>query len=203
VPLRRLLLWAFLIAVLVAVAVATVWSRRWSAAASSAPAVLFELPDFELHNRDGAAVTLTSLRGEPFIAGFIFTRCGGVCPRITEQMIRLQTLVQHPNLLRRVSFTVDPEYDTPEVLAAYARDHGIRDDRWLFLTGDPAGMRSLVHDGFKLAVEKSGTAEEPIVHSTRLVLVDRRGRVRGYYEAFDEEAIGELLSDLRAVMRES
>lgn len=201
-PLRRLLLWAFLIAALVAVVVATFWSRRWSVA-SSAPAVLFELPDFALRNRDGATVTLASLRGEPFVAGFIFTRCGGVCPRITEQMIRLQTLVQHPSLLRRVSFTVDPEYDTPEVLAAYARDHGIRDDRWLFLTGDAAGIRSLVHDGFKLAVENSGTAEEPIVHSTRLVLVDRRGRVRGYYEAFEEEAIGKLLSDLRAVMRES
>ncbi len=200
-PLRRILLWGFLVAALLAVAVAAVWSRRWSAA-SAAPAVLFELPDFALRNRDGATVSLAQLRGEPFVAAFIFTRCGSVCPRITEQMIRLATLVQHPHLLRRVSFTVDPEYDTPEVLAAYARDHGIQDSRWLFLTGEPTAMRSLVHDGFKLAVEKSGTVEEPIVHSTRLVLVDRRGRVRGYYEAFDEEAVGKLLTDLRAVLRE-
>jgi cytochrome oxidase Cu insertion factor (SCO1/SenC/PrrC family) len=182
--------------------VATVWSRRWSAA-SAAPPVLFDLPEFALQDRAGRQVRLADLRGEPFVASFIFTRCGGVCPRITEQMIRLATLVQHPNLLRRVSFTVDPEYDTPAVLAAYARDHGIQDDRWLFLTGDPGTMRTLVHDGFKLAVENTGTAEEPIVHSTRLVLVDRRGRVRGYYEAFEEEAVGKLLSDLRAVMREN
>lgn len=201
-PLRRVLLWGFLIAALLAVAVATIWSRRWSAA-SAAPPVLFELPEFALEDRAGREVKLADLRGEPFVASFIFTRCGGVCPRITEQMIRLATLVQHPDLLRRVSFTVDPEYDTPAVLAAYAGDHGIRDDRWLFLTGEPGPMRALVHDGFKLAVENSGTAEEPIVHSTRLVLVDRRGRVRGYYEAFEEEAIGKLLSDLRAVMREN
>jgi protein SCO1/2 len=201
VPLRRVLLWGFLVAALLAVAVATVWSRRWSAA-SSAPGVLFELPDFALRNRDGATVTLSELRGEPFVAGFIFTRCGSVCPRITEQMIRLATLVQHPHLLRRVSFTVDPEYDTPEVLAAYARDHGIQDGRWLFLTGEPIAVRALVREGFKLAVESGGTAAEPIVHSTRLVLVDRRGRVRGFYEAFDEEAFGKLLTDLRAVLRE-
>jgi protein SCO1/2 len=202
VPLRRVVLWSLLVAALAATGVASVWSRRWSAA-SAAPPVLFELPEFALQNRDGREVKLADLRGEPFVASFIFTRCGGVCPRITEQMIRLSTLVQHPELLRRVSFTVDPEYDTPAVLQAYARDHGIPDPRWLFLTGEPAAMRSLVHDGFKLAVESSGSAEEPIVHSTRLVLVDRRGRVRGYYEAFEEEAIGKLLSDLRAVSRES
>lgn len=201
-PLRRVLLWGFLVAVLLAVGVAALRTRTWSRA-SQAPPVLFQLPEFALANRDGASVSLASLRGEPFVAGFIFTRCGGVCPRITEQMIRLATLVQHPHLLRRVSFTVDPAFDSPPVLAAYAADHGIRDDRWLFLTGEPSAVRTLVHDGFKLSVEDSGTAEEPIVHSTRLVLVDRLGRVRGYYEAFEEEAIGKLLSDLRAVMRES
>ena len=201
-PLRRVLLWGFLVAVLLAVAVAAVWSRRWSSAAQGAPPVLFELPEFSLANRDGAAVSLASLRGEPFVASFIFTRCGGVCPRITERMIRLATLVQHPHLLRRVSFSVDPEFDTPAVLAAYARDHGIRDDRWLFLTGETGAMRALIRDGFKLAVEKTDSATEPILHSTRLVLVDRRGRVRGTYEAFEEEAIGRLLTDLRAVTRE-
>lgn len=201
-PLRRVLLWGFLVAVLLAVAVAAVWSRRWSQDAN-APPVLFALPEFTLQNRDGQVVALASLSGEPFVASFIFTRCGGVCPRLTEQMIRLATLVQHPHLLRRVSITVDPEYDTPPVLAAYARDHGIRDERWLFLTGAPAAVHTLVHDGFKLAVAASDSAQEPIVHSTRLVLVDRRGRVRGYYEAFEEESVGRLLSDLRAVMRES
>ncbi len=201
-PLRRVLLWGFLVAVLLAVGVAALRTRTWSSG-SQAPPVLFQLPEFTLANRDGSQVTLASLRGEPFVAGFVFTRCGGVCPRITEQMIRLATLVQHPHLLRRVSFTVDPGFDTAPVLAAYAGDHGIRDDRWLFLTGEPVAVRTLVHDGFKLSVEASGTPEEPIVHSTRLVLVDRVGRVRGYYEAFEEEAIGRLLSDLRAVMRES
>ena len=200
-PLRRVLLWGFLVAVLLAVGVAALRTRIWSGD-SQAPPVLFDLPAFALTNRDGTQVDLAALRGEPFVAGFIFTRCGGVCPRITEQMIRLGTLVQHPHLLRRISISVDPEYDTAPVLAAYARDHGIRDDRWLFLTGEPVAVRALVHDGFKLSVEESGSPEEPIVHSTRLVLVDRVGRVRGYYEAFEEEAIGRLLSELRAVMRE-
>lgn len=204
--LRRRAAWAVLIAVIVALAVAALWSRRWEAPGAAAPPVLGTVPDFQFTERDGSRVNRADLAGAPWIASFIFTRCGSICPRITEQMMRLGTLMQHPELVRRVSFTVDPEYDTPQVLSAYARDHGIApaaSSRWLFLNGPESELKRLVHNGFKLVVEKGDSPENPILHSSRLVLVDGQGRIRGYYDAFDEEAIGRLLQDLRALLRES
>jgi len=203
---RRRAAWALLIGVLVALAVTTLWSRRWGAPGTAAPPVLGTIPDFTFTERDGSRVSRADLAGEPWIAAFIFTRCGSICPRITDQMIRLGTLMPHPELVRRVSFTVDPEYDTPQVLSAYARDHGIAPaatSRWLFLNGPESALKSLVRNGFKLVVEKGDSPEDPILHSSRLVLVDGQGSVRGYYDAFDEEAIGRLLEDLRALLRES
>ncbi len=205
-PLYRRAAWALLVAVLVALAVAAIWSRRWGGSGAGGPPVLGEVPDFAFTERDGSRVGRADLAGSPWIAAFIFTRCGGVCPRITEQMIHLGKLFQHPELVRRVSFTVDPEYDTPQVLTAYARDHGIAPastSRWLFLNGPEKELQSLVRGGFKLAIEGGGGPDEPILHSSRLVLVDARGRVRGYYDAFDEAAIGRLLEDLRLLLRES
>jgi protein SCO1/2 len=99
--------------------------------------------------------------------------------------------------------SVDPAHDTPAVLDAYAAARGIEDPRWFFLTGPRQEVYSLVRDGFKLAVgAEGGAADEPILHSTRLVLVDSGGRIRGYYDAFDEQAVGRLLDDVRALRRQ-
>ena len=200
-PLRRRALWALLAAAFLALFVATAWSRRWGEMRPAAPPVLGSVPAFALTNRDGRAVALADLEGRPWVGSFIFTRCGGACPRITEQMVRLGALVRQSQALRRVSITVDPQYDTPPVLASYAEAHGISDPEWLFLTGKPGAIESLVREGFKLGVGEGNTPEEPIFHSTRLVLVDGGGRIRGYYDAFDEAAVGRLLDDLRAVQR--
>jgi protein SCO1/2 len=200
-PLRRRALWTLLAGAFLALFVATAWSRRWGATRPAAPPVLGSVPGFALTNRDGRAIELADLQGRPWVGSFIFTRCGGACPRITDQMVRLGVLVRHPQALRRVSITVDPEYDTAPVLASYAAARGIDDPEWLFLTGDAAAVSELVREGFKLGVGPGETPEEPIFHSNRLVLVDAAGRIRGYYDAFDEAAVGRLLDDLRAVER--
>ncbi len=201
---RRRALWGLLVAALLAIAVATLAGRRWGLTAGrAAPPPLGEVPDFSLVDQGGRPVRLADLAGRPWLASFVFTRCGGPCPRIVAQMARLAGLLPHPELVTRVSVTVDPEYDTPAVLAAYAEAHGVADARWLFLTGSRDEVHRLVRGGFKLAVgEGEGSAVEPILHSTRLVLVDGAGRIRGYYDAFDEEAVTRLLRDLRALIRQ-
>lgn len=202
--LRRRALWGLLVAVLLAVGVAALAGGRWGRAPGrAAPPPLLELPDFALVDQGGRPVRRADLAGRPWIASFVFTRCGGACPRIVAQMARLERLLPHPELVTRVSITVDPEHDTPAVLAGWAAALGVEDPRWLFLTGPRAEVHRLVREGFKLAVgEGEGTAVEPILHSTRLALVDGAGRVRGYYDAFDEEAVGRLLEDVRALLRQ-
>lgn len=205
IPPRRFFLWVLLIAGLLALSLVTVWSRTHRPVSVAPPAVLFELPDFALTDRDGKTLSRRDLLGEPWIAAFIFTRCGGVCPLITEQMQALGKRFPPTARVARVSVTVDPEYDTPPVLAAYAEAHGVGSlaaSRWHFVTGPPARVRELILRGFKLALEPGATAEEPILHSTRLGLVDRRAAVRGVYEYDDPAAIRRLLDDLDAVLAE-
>ncbi len=208
VPLRRALLWTVLVAALLAVGVAAAWSR-WGAR-SEPPPVLGAVPPFSLVNRDGRTVTQADLAGAPWIADFVFTRCAASCPLMTERMAKLAKDLDlatpaEPGSppagprLRFVSFTVDPDHDTPAVLAAYAARYQAP-PAWLFLTGPQATLHHLSRDGFKLAVEPAGGPEkEPILHSTRFVLVDGRGRIRGYYDGFDGESVRKLERDLKTL----
>jgi protein SCO1/2 len=100
--------------------------------------------------------------------------------------------------VRLVSFTVDPKHDTPEALAAYARQFEAVPGRWKFLTGERDALWTLAREGFRVGVaDEEGTVDEPIAHSIRLILVDRRGVIRGYYDATDEAAVDRLLRDAR------
>jgi protein SCO1/2 len=207
-PARRLFLWIVLVAALLAVAVAAGWSRFSGLSgisgisASPPPPVLGQVPAFALTNRNGRPVTLASLAGEPWIADFVFTRCAASCPMMTARLARLGKELPPGKTVRRVSFTVDPAHDTPEVLARYAASFQAPSN-WFFLTGPEADLHRLSREGFKLAIDvpkgDPGSSVEPILHSTRFVLVDGQGQIRGYYDGEDEEAMKRLVGDLRTL----
>ncbi len=204
----RLFLWGFLAAVLLAVGIGAMLAPRWGGVAGRGepPPVLSELPPFELTERDGSTVTLARLAGRPWVAAFIYTRCPGPCPRMTERMKGLGGLAARGLGFRRVSITVDPEHDRPEVLAEYARSFGVEGTDWLFATGEAETIYRLARDGFKLAVDPSpSTAAQathgPLLHSTRFVLVDASGRIRGYYDAFAAGDLDRLARDLASLSR--
>ena len=170
----------------------------WGRQPEPALEVLGTLPAFTLTDKSGATVTGATLAGRPWIADLVFTRCQLSCPRMTERMASLGSRLA-PGV-RRVSVSVDPAHDTPAVLTAYAKLHKAEAPDWLFLTGDEVEMRRLAVEGFKLAVAAADpsdprAAQEPVTHSSRFVLVDGQGRVRGYYDAFDEGSLGLLLRD--------
>jgi cytochrome oxidase Cu insertion factor (SCO1/SenC/PrrC family) len=113
---------------------------------------LWEVPDFALMERSGQSVTRADLRGKVWIASIIFTRCVEECPLVSNHMARLQaTFAAEPDV-RLVSITVDPAYDTPEVLTRYAQSFAAQPQRWLFLTGDKATIYRLVREGFRLGL---------------------------------------------------
>jgi protein SCO1 len=159
------------------------------------------LPSFELVNQDGRPFGSAQLVGKIWIADFIFTNCPGPCPIISSRMSELQKPLEKTDI-HLVSFTVDPEKDTPEVLRGYAEKLHAQPKRWDFLTGSRAAIYALTRDGFKLAVS-DGTDETGVpVHSTRVVLVDRRGAIRGYYDALAPDAVTKLLADANHLFRE-
>lgn len=202
-PWTRPLLWGLLLAVLVGMAVAAVWQRRQQAARratleqAAALPVLGRVPAFTLVNRDGRAVRLADLAGAPWIADFVFTRCVSSCPLLSARLARLDRALPPRLDIHLVSFSVDPAHDTPAVLERYARSLSAS-RRWLFLTGGEEQVRRLSRQGFKLALEPGGETEA-ILHSTRFVLVDANGAIRGTYLALDPGALRRLEADARAL----
>ena len=200
--LLRGLVWGFLVSAIVLLVVLTL-RQRSGPEAPPAPPVIQAVPDFTLINRDGGSVSLADLAGAPWIADFIFTRCAGPCPLMSRNFEDLGERL--PEGVRRVSFSVDPEYDTPEVLAAYAARFNAGPD-WLFLTGERDEVRNLAVEGFLLGVYPAEEGAEgqtndhgPFLHSTRSVLVDAQGQIRGYFDLFEEGAIERLLAEVSRV----
>ncbi len=191
---------AFWIGVAVAAFALAVLSLGLLRAQSASLPRLGTLPEFTFTREDGSAWGLAQLRGRPFVANFIFTRCPTICPAFTRRMARIQAETQaHGPGLQLVSFSVDPTYDTPARLAEYAQRHGANPERWSFLTGDYEGLKKTVVDSFKIAMGRENMDEADVMgifHGNHFVLVDATGEIRGYYDSADDEAFARLLRDL-------
>jgi protein SCO1/2 len=159
------------------------------------------VPDFQLIERSGQALSQADLRGKVWVADFFYTTCPGPCPMLTSRLSELQSVTSKLPEVRLVSISTDPAKDTPEVLQKYAEKFQAGEN-WLFLTGQKETIFDLANKGFKLAVVEGGPAEEPITHSTKLVLVDQTGMIRGFYEGVGEENSERLVADIERLLRE-
>ncbi len=171
--------------------------------------MLGQLPGFELVERTGLPFSAATLGGQVWVADFVFTRCGGPCPLMSARMRDLQSALAGFNNVKLVTFSVDPEHDTPEVLSRYAERFGAQPGRWFFLTGNPEPIYALARQSFKLVVQQekgsSETAEDDgsILHSTHFVLLDKRARIRGYYDSAEPENLLKLQADVERLVREA
>lgn len=149
--------------------------------------VLFSVPDFTLTNQFGQPFGLSQLRGQVWVANIIFTKCGGPCPRLSARMAELQTALPRGSGVKLVTLTTDPGHDTPSVLNAYSRRFQAQPDRWQFLTGTKQQIAEVAVRGLKMtALEKEAaqmeSATDLFIHSTILVVVDKRGQIRASIE---------------------
>lgn len=156
------------------------------------------VPDFTLTDQTGATFDSASeLNGSVWIADFIYTTCPGPCPRMSSQMHQLQTALSGLSGFRLVSFTVDPQHDTPPVLEKYSKLFLAQPGTWFFLTGPQPVLQHLCRDAFML-----GDVDGTLQHSTRFVLVDRASKVRGFYLTEEPEAIPRLIADTKGLLKE-
>ena len=162
------------------------------------PPTLYTLPSFELTNEKGHRYGTADLEGKVWVASFVFTSCPSICPELMEKMQQVQHRTRNAGAaVQLVTFTVDPENDTPEKLHTYARRFAASPYRWVFLTGDLSAIESTIVDGFHLAMGKDEDFQ--LFHSERFVLIDQKGAIRGYYEATDE-GVEELSQDITLVL---
>jgi protein SCO1/2 len=161
---------------------------------------LVEVQEFSLVEAGGNTVSRQDLIGKVWLADFIFTSCQGPCPLLSTGMAEIQQHYQTKPELLLVSFTVDPETDTPPVLKAYKERFG-GTERWLFLTGEPATVRKTVVEGMRQLMEKvPESPDKPpnILHSERLVLVDRQGWIRDFPDIKEKETLYKAVDSVLA-----
>jgi protein SCO1 len=157
--------------------------------------VLGTVPAFRLVDQGGAPFGPERLSGRVWLADFIFTRCPTICPEMTDRMVRVQK--QLGDQVDLVSVSVDPAYDTPERMRAFAERHQALSPRWHFLTSDGRSTEETVSRGFKIALTRDSSDASSITHGVHVVLVDGQGRIRGYYDSTDPDALERLVTDAR------
>jgi protein SCO1/2 len=208
-PISKQYLRPLLSSVLIAMTVATaasavyawvVWfsSTRQDGAAERLFDREWMAPAFALPDQRGRTLTSAELSGHVWIADFIFTRCTAICPLLTERMRTLQQKLKSPEL-RFVSFSVDPEYDSVEVLRQYAAYWAPRETRWHLLRTEPASLRDVL-DGMRV-VARHARETNTIIHTSLFFLVDQTGHVHGMYDSDDERALRRLKTDADQLAR--
>jgi len=158
--------------------------------------IIGQIPSFDLIDQNGESFTLESVKGNVWLADFIFTTCAGPCPIMTERMSTVQHDLIDIDKLKFVSFTVNPDYDTPEVLKKYAKRYDADISTWSFVTGKYEQIQELIANGFKM-----GDEEEIVFHSTRFALVDHEGNLRGYYSGTEPMDHENLTRDINSLIK--
>ncbi len=156
---------------------------------------LGHITDFSLTNQFGKETKLSDLKGSIWVADFIFTSCESICPDMTTNMANVQRAFPDTPNVRFVSISVDPERDTPEVLAAFGERFGADPQRWDFLTGDKEYIKEISYQGFLI-----GSGDVMTNHSNKFILVDREGDIRGFYTGTDETDVARLTIDIRTLL---
>jgi protein SCO1/2 len=198
-----LLVWGGLLLIVLAMVVASLVS-----APPAKPLPVYgAVTNFSLTDQDGRMVSQADWRGQICVVDLIFTRCLGPCPVVSATMAQLQAALPASPPVRLVSLTSDPAHDTPEVLKKYGERFGARPGVWAFLTGPKEMVRHLAIEELKLSMSDKPPAERAtpvdlVIHSTRLVLLDPQGRIRGYFDGETTACIPAILAAIRQLNSE-
>jgi protein SCO1/2 len=167
--------------------------------------IMGKVPELALTNQKGAPFTQASMMGHPWLADFIFTHCSASCPKLTARMREVDVKLSDKarEQVRLVSFSVDPENDTPAVLDAYATQNNADPAHWSFVTGPTEAVQKAVVQGFKITAQRTGAGEQDILHGNWFVMGDGAGNIRGYYSVENDDEVDVVVRDLTRLAAES
>lgn len=161
---------------------------------------------FDLKNQLGERISGKELDGKIYVADFFFTTCGGICPKMTKQLLRIQEEFADDDRVMIVSHTVTPERDSVEVLKRYADKFGVDHKKWFFLTGDKNEIYGLARRAYFIVKEaKEGEDDgsgSDFIHTENFVLIDGEKRIRGYYSGIRPSSVDSLMNDMKLLLEE-
>jgi len=167
----------------------------------SGDTIYHTIPHFEFSNQLGKLVSDKDVEGKIYVANFFFATCPTICPQMNEQVHRLQEATKDLKNFQILSFTVDPENDTVEALAAYAEKMKADNSRWWFLTGNKDSIYTLAREGFLVPASMGSTARD-FFHSQDLILIDKEKRMRGIYDGLEKAEVDTLIDEIKVLMKE-
>lgn len=159
------------------------------------------IADFSLTNQNGKTITQDDYKNKIYVADFFFTTCQTICPIMTDHMVEIQETLKNDNDVLLLSHTVTPEIDTVAQLKNYALEKGVNDGKWNLVTGNKKEIYDLARKSYLVAKDVP-FSENDLVHTENFVLVDKKKRIRGFYDGTDAESIKKLLADIKILKQE-
>ena len=158
------------------------------------------IPNFTFTDHLGRKIGKDNMMGKITVVDFFFTSCPSICPVMSSEMERVQDVFRNIDNVQIYSISIDPEYDSKEVLLDYANEHSAKKDKWFFLNGPMEETYDLARCGFILPTISGGAVPEDFVHSDKFVLVDELGRIRGYYGGTKREGVDQLILETKILL---
>ena len=170
--------------------------------------VFHTIPAWTLTDENNKAFQGEFLKGKIYVADFFFTRCESICPKMSTELTRLQDVFTNENDVQIASFSVDPTHDTPEMLRKYAKEYDAKAGKWHFLTGTKTQIYPLAVKGYYIPVADASeydkavkTPDETFIHSEKLILIDKEGHIRGFYDGTDKKEVDRLILEIRVLLK--
>lgn len=160
------------------------------------------IPPFRFTNQDGKLISEQTFNNKFYVANFFFATCKSICPKMNSQMLRVQERFKDQKDLYFLSHTVNPKMDSVEALAAYAQMIHANTENWFFVTGDKKAIYDIAASGYLIAAAEDINADGGFLHSELLVLVDRKKRIRGYYDGTSVVEVDKLIDDIKLLYAE-
>jgi len=164
--------------------------------------IYHSIQPFKFINQDGKTVDQSIVNGKVYVADFFFTTCQTICPVMSKQLDRVYDAYKDENNLMILSFTVDPETDTAAQLKRYAQSFDANTKRWVFLTGEKPALYDLARTGYLLNNEIGTGGPDDFIHTQNFALIDKKGRIRGFYDGTLKEEVDRLIVDARFLLNE-
>ena len=164
--------------------------------------VYHQIPSFRFLNQDSVFVSEKDVEGKVYVADFFFTTCPTICPKMKTQMLRIYERYKDRDEVRIISHSIDPDFDTPNVLKDYAARLQVKAPKWNLLTGDKAAIYTLGQKSYMVSAQEDPNEAGGFVHSGAFILVDKNRHVRGIYDGTVEAEVNHLLEDMEILLKE-
>ena len=160
------------------------------------------IANFSLINQNGKTITQNDYRNKIYVADFFFTTCLTICPIMTDHMVIIQKELKNDKEVLLLSHSVTPEIDSVAQLKKYALEKGVDDTKWNLVTGEKKQIYKLARKSYLAVKENGDGGEHDMIHTENFILVDKKKRIRGFYDGTNKEDIDKLLEDIKILKRE-